>query len=282
MKNARNAYEQLVAKSPVAIDYQNSLALAHNNLGALLSRTGQQAGAEAAYLRAIELQTRLVAAVPTLSVYRSDLALTYNNLGSLQTELRRADDAIRSYQRALKLLKGLAAQHPQDIHYQSLLGGIYNNLGIALQEQRQDQQATTAFAAAVAHQRTAYDAAPGTARYRDYLSKHLYNYGRALRNVRRASEAAEAALQRRQLWPADPQRLWAIAEELALAVNVVREDPSQKDWVASHDAKVIQILRESIDAGLNLPKDQDWPTAFAATISRQQAVATEIAQPSFN
>jgi hypothetical protein len=93
-------------------------------------------------------------------------------------------------------------------------------LGIVLEELQRIPQAAEAYRRAIEHQRVAYAQAAGVERFRTFLSKHCYNYGRILRRLGFADHAAQVALERKKLWPDDPQRLLTIAEELALASQI--------------------------------------------------------------
>lgn len=118
---------------------------------------------------------------------------------------------------------------------------MYNNLGIALEELGRTQDAAVAYKLAVEHQRIAFTAANDVARYRSFLSKHYFNYGRVLRQLGYPDQAVRAALARRDLWLDAPERLFAIAEELAIAgapyrLQAGRKSPpiSVRPWPLKH------------------------------------------------
>ncbi len=258
--------QRAVAACPDAVKYRSDLALTCNNLGAALSRTQQFRDAAVSYGQAIELQQQLVRAAPSHRSYRRDLAVSYNNLGLTQSELRQTADAERSFLRALELQEILVGQYPRNIGLQSSLGGVCNNLGIVLEENQRLEEAAEAYKKAVDHQRVAHSRAAAVARYRIFLSKHYYNYGRVLRNLGRADEAVRVALERKELWPNDPRRLFTVAEELGVASNVL----AQTDETAAERcaALAIDTLREAIAAGLDVPSDLHWNEAFTALKDR--------------
>jgi len=237
--------------------------LTYNNLGAAQARAQQADEATASYQRAIEIQRRLVAAAPAYKSFRRDLAVSYNNLGLLQNARQRTAEAEGSFQQALTLQEALVAQHPRDAGLQSSLGGICNNLGTVLEELHRTEAAADAYLRAVEHQTAAHERAPSVERYRSFLSKHYYNYGRVLRELERPDEAIRVALERRKLWPNQPQRLFTVAEELALASQLLasREQPGMTAQQGTELA--LQTLQQAAAAGWVAPADLASNQAFA-------------------
>ena len=145
---------------------------------------------------------------------------------------------------------------------------MYNNLGIALEKLHQTLEAIPNYKQAVDHQHIASATAPQVSRYRDFLSKHYYNYGQALRRVGRADEAADAALARRELWPKDPEHLFAVAEELALAAKILAGN-AHGDMTADRCAALaVETLRQAAMAGWKPAANFVWPQSFAALKNR--------------
>jgi len=255
--------QRAVAARPDVLAHQSDLALTYNNLGAAQARAQQADEATASYQRAIEIQRRLVAAAPAYKSFRRDLAVSYNNLGLLQNARQRTAEAEGSFQQALTLQEALVAQHPRDAGLQSSLGGICNNLGTVLEELHRTEAAADAYLRAVEHQTAAHERAPSVERYRSFLSKHYYNYGRVLRELERPDEAIRVALERRKLWPNQPQRLFTVAEELALASQLLasREQPGMTAQQGTELA--LQTLQQAAAAGWVAPADLASNQAFA-------------------
>ena len=85
-----------------------------------------------------------------------------------------------------------------------------------------------------------------------------YNFGRSLRAERRLSEAADAALARRELWQGNGERLLGVAAELAeVALEIQRESPETSEIGASHnvDEDILATLEHSYESGW--PKNID-------------------------
>jgi serine/threonine protein kinase/tetratricopeptide (TPR) repeat protein len=251
---------QAVAHCPADLRLRGEWALTYSNLGAAQSRLGDYSAAAAAYDQAIAIQQQLAAAAPAQTRYRRDLAVSYNNRGLMQSKLDAPLDAEQSFSQALALQRALVAQYPDDLDLQSSLGGVYNNLGIVLEELQRMDDAVAAYRHAVEHQHIAFSRAADVSRFRVFLSKHYYNYGRALRQLGYPELAIRSALARRDLWPDDPQRLFSIAEELALAGAVLQPGAG-----AGHCVDLaVETLRQAVDAGLQLPADLRHNESFAA------------------
>lgn len=260
------------AARPDVLEYRSDLASTYTNLGAAQSRAGQFPQAVASYERAIEIQLELVQTVPARTSYRRDLAVSYNNLGMTHTDMLQAADAEQAFRQALALQERLVAQHPGDVGLHSSLGGIYNNLGIVLEETQRAGLAAEAYRKAVEHQQVAHARAATVARYRTFLSKHYYNYARVLRELGAADQAARLALQRRELWPDDPQRLMSVAEELALASRLLADRDGMEMSCRQAADHAVETLRQAVAAGLELPPDFNHNETFAALRERPDFV----------
>ncbi|MGA2030743.1 MAG: serine/threonine-protein kinase [Thermoguttaceae bacterium] len=249
---------------PDELKYKSDVALTYNNRGGVQSRQRQFAEAAASYARAIEIQDELARAAPAQKSYRHDLAVSYNNLGLAQSNLRQTSAAERSFRQALELQDALVRQNPRDLDLQSSLGGMNNNLGFVLEELARTEEAAKSYQQAIEHQQAASAQAPQVMRYRVFLSNHYSNYGRLLRRLGRADEAARAALARRDLWPKDPQHLFAVAEELALATKALGTS-ARADMTADQCAKLaIETLRQASAAGWKPAENPHWTESFAA------------------
>jgi serine/threonine protein kinase/Tfp pilus assembly protein PilF len=271
-EKARAYQTRAVAAGPGLLEFQRDLALTLNNLGAVQSRLQQAPDGAASYGQAIEIQRQLVRAAPAQKSYRRDLAVSYNNLGMLQSELRQTAEAERSFRQALELQDLLVGQDPEEVGLQSSLGGMWNNLGIVLEEQQRTAEAAEAYQTAIEHQRRAFAHAAKVARYRSFLSKHYFNYGRVLRQLGRPDDAARVALERKDLWPNDPQRLFAVAEELALASKCLAGTRRPGMDAGQCATLAIDALRGAVAAGLQVPKDLLGNEAFAALKDRADFV----------
>jgi len=263
------AYQtQAAALRPEELKYRHDVAVTRDNLGAVQSRQGHVIEAAASYAKAVDIQRDLVREEPAQNSYRLDLAVSLNNLGSAQSRLRRTAAAERSFRQALDLQESLVRQNPDDLGLQSNLGGIYNNLGMLMEELQRNAEAADNFRHAIEHQQIARKHAPQVSRYRAFLSNHYYNYARILRRLGRPDEAVHVALARRRLWPNDAQHLYAVAEELALATELLAGSP-RGDVTAQQCAEfAVDTLRQAKAAGWKPPADRNWSKSFAALKDR--------------
>ena len=255
---------------PDEVQHKCDLALTFNNLAAAQSRVGQYETAAASFARAIEIQEPLVRVAPLQRTYRRDLAVSYNNLGMMQSKLGKPTEAEQSFEKALQLQEVLVSQNPQEIDLASSLGGIYNNLGIVEEELDRPKEAAESYRKAIEYQRTAFARARSIDRYRNFLSKHYYNYGRTLRHLGRGDEAAQVALKRRDLWPNDPERLFAIAEELALASQILAKQALTADVAEQYTYQAIELLQRAKSLGMRMPADLLQNESFAQLVDYPQ------------
>lgn len=258
---------RLVESHPDIAAYQSDLALSHSNLGALQSHWGRLEEAGASYREAIRVQEQLVRKAPAVSDFRLNLAVTYNNLGRVASKSQQWEQADASFSKASFLLEGLVHDYPNEVDYHSTLGGVLNNRGMALEKLGRQHEAVDAFREAIEHQQLALEAAPKVARYREFLSKQYWNYGQALRSLGRAEEAGEVALARQRLWPGDPQRLFGVACELAMAAGDLeagRVDLDREAARAKRDLAVAAVasLEQAVEAGFDDPRAIEANPAF--------------------
>jgi hypothetical protein len=216
-EKALSIYQELVARFPQNLAYKADLAMTHNNLGALYYGSGKNAEALAAYQHAAGVQQQLIDTAPFVTDYRCDLALTLNNCGLVESKLGELGAASQSFRQAIDLQEALVRDFPADVRYASRLGGIHNNLAMVYERQKNLDRAAESYTRAIRYLRYAHQNAPQVAQYREYISRTYFNYGRLLRRLGRPMEAAEVALRRRALWPADGDQLYSVAQELALS-----------------------------------------------------------------
>lgn len=182
----------------------------------------------------------------------------------MASKLGKPADAEQSFLPALELQRTLVALYPDDLDLQSSLGGVYNNLGIVLEELSRLEDAAVAYKHAVEHQRIAFLRAKDISRYRNFLSKHYYNYGRVVRQLGYAEQAVRSALACRELWPNDPQRLLAIAEELALAGTAMQTSHGVELTQNQCIELAIETLQQAVAAGLERSPDLWNNESFAS------------------
>jgi len=263
-RTALDLQQRLVQRSPGVAAYRNDLALIYSNLGTLENHRRRPAEAGAAFGRAIALEEELVQKSPAVNEYRQNLAFSHNNLGQVHSQQRQWKPADAEFARAETLLQDLVRDYPDDAAHRSELGGVLNNRALTQQRLGETEAALHSYRRAIEHQRAALDAAPQVARFRDFLSRQYWNYARLLHTVGRNTEAADAILARRALWPGDGRRLFAVACELGVLAESLSSpgaDSASAPLSQRLAAEVAKTLRQALDAGFDAgPEVQREPT----------------------
>lgn len=253
--------EKLVTERPDDFEYLADVALTCNNLGTLESHAGRRDQAVAAYSRAIALQEQLARKAPSVVRFRRDLAVSLNNLGRVESDSADGPSAREAFLRARGIVEQLVRDYPEELNYRSSLGGILNNLGMTLEQLGNREEAVEVYRAAIEHQQFALRRAAQVEQFRVFLSKQYWNYGRVLRELGNADEAAKTALARKALWPGNPDRLYHVAGELALAA-AVKPQGGQTPWDEAIAGQSLAVLREAVTAGFlevdRLRRDPEW------------------------
>ena len=236
--------------APAVIDYQGDLALSYNNLGTLHSERGETKAAIEAYRRAAEIRRQLLRKAPSVIRFRADVAVSCNNLGRLYSESGDQEAARGPLDEAIGLFEQLVSDYPGELNYRSCLGGALNNRAMASERLGQAAAAETDFRAAIEHQRLAFEGAPDIARFRQFLSNHYWNLGQFLQRQGRSRKALEIALERKQLWLGDAERLFSVAVELAAAAAAEGGEQAKPDQPRSDGwaDQVVRALQEAVAA----------------------------------
>jgi len=164
VRYARGDSDAMIDFLRKAIAEDQSLPMAHNDLGILLQTRGRFEEAESCYRRAIEIAPQFAEPMSNLGALLaargrvedakawynqaiaadSQLAPAHNNLGAALARLDRPDEAVNCHRQAIVLKPDFA-----EAHY---------NLGVALQSQARFEEALASYDKAVAFQRDYIDA----------------------------------------------------------------------------------------------------------------------------
>ena len=185
--------------------------------------------------------------------YTSDLALTLNELGRIYHTSSTEKRSQEAFAKALSLQHEVIQLDPSDANLHHTLGGIYNNLGLVLEKSNELNTAVKAFERAVQAQEKARELAPQVERFRNFLSKHYYNWGRVLRKLERPQDAVRATNARKSLWSESPDRMTSIAEELALAAELMDGQLKSQTENQAIDALTIAVNAGFVDSLDALP-----------------------------
>jgi serine/threonine protein kinase/tetratricopeptide (TPR) repeat protein len=252
--------EQLTIDWPAQHDFQDDLALCHNNLAAMASFHGHIDEAIDGHQAAIRIQEQLARRASDVVRYRSDLAISLNNLGVAFCRGNRFADADTAFARAREIFDMLVLDYPSQPTYLGAIAALLNNQALALADCGRHADALPIYAAAVEKQRLCRDRLPESALMRELLSKAYFNQGRSLVAVGDYDSAFASALQRRELWPRDGERLFGIAVELTGIARSLAQSKSDEQLVVTQN----QIADEVI-ATLELAAKNGWVGARGLT-----------------
>jgi tetratricopeptide (TPR) repeat protein len=187
-RRAAAVFEQLAADFPREANFQESLAIAYQNIGVVLpaDRTEEREG----FLRkAVAIGQRLANEYPVVVRYREQLADRYGGLAYLLHQTDRPKEAEDLYGQAQEIRERLAATFPDVGRYrQSLARGSLNLADLRKQTGRPDE-ALPPYRRALAVLQTLVDDFPKVPAYRDDLAHVSNDLGNALRETGMSREA---------------------------------------------------------------------------------------------
>jgi serine/threonine-protein kinase len=248
-------FRDLVKNDPETPEYLADLATAQSNAGYARRDLKQSAGALAAFRDARDTLEALVRLRPEAPAYRQELATAYFNLAGAHFGVGRRDEEQAAYEKSRDLLEKLVRDHPKNLDFRADLGRTLNNLGLTYGQLGQIEASLAALRQAVEHQRVAFAAAPHAPRYRRALSNHYGALAEVERKKGKPSAAAAALLERRRLWPSNPDELFRVAVDQAQTAAAVgrgrerlsAEEQEERDRYAD---QAVETLRQARAAGL--------------------------------
>jgi tetratricopeptide (TPR) repeat protein len=196
-------------------------------------RVDQAAAALRDFRRAVELFRRLQRAAPLSIKDRATLGTALHNIGRLHVEAGRPGDALGPYREAIAIREALHRADAENSLHRSDCGGSWHRMGEALRDLARYDEALEAYRKGIAYRRPLIARMPGEIRYRKGLDESCRDLARLARRMGRLPDAAEAARERRALWPDDPAVALAVAGELIAAAVLVR--PGESPLAAARD-----------------------------------------------
>jgi hypothetical protein len=146
------------------------------------------------------------------------------------------------------------AENPEAL---TLVAAACHGRGSILLEQERHQESLAAYQQAVDLQRQALDGAPEALAYRQSLGQYYADLALVQREAGQTAEAVTTMLLRRDLWPANPEQLYATAHDLAgLIPNGNDLSDTQKEERSKYIELVLGILAQAKRAGYT-----DWQAA---------------------
>jgi tetratricopeptide (TPR) repeat protein len=238
------------------VDYQRDLAASHFELGAVSFDVGRFDQAEAAYQRALAIQTKLAADHPAVAEYRRALATTQNALGSLCVRAGQYDKAHESLEKGLAIwtqLVGNDAHVPEDRHglasAQLMLGLAYGHRGQFEKSEAMLKEAARTYHALVAD-------CPDVPEYRESLGRTYKalggHYYHGMRHAEKADAAHRQALQIYEKLVQEHPDVWDYAYQLGRCyLRLAMDAQLSRRWDAmlTNDEKAIEILEHLVGRG---------------------------------
>jgi serine/threonine protein kinase/tetratricopeptide (TPR) repeat protein len=178
-EEARGLFEK-ARRSDDAASYQEGLAKCLLGVGQVMSKTGQNSRALAAYEQALAIDEGLTKAHPDAPRYRAALAQVYTDLGYFLSSTQATSQAVAAYERAKTIQAELVASDPSATKYQSdlalsliNLGNIHSGTGRRAEGNQAYQQASSILEALV-------QANPTISAFQRDLARCYNNIGYAL------------------------------------------------------------------------------------------------------
>ena len=237
-----------------------------NNLGNLWRDKRRLSDALAAYTECRDVREALLRQHPGDAQIRSDLAAAWFSVARTQSLMGRRTEAVASYERSRDLRESLVKELPQNAVYRNDLGMSLNNLGNAYDSLGRVEESLATLRQALEQRRIAFATSPGSPECRRGLNMTFGALAEMERKKGSPAAAAALLLERRDLWPDDPQELYRIAREQADTAARVgggkkELSPAEQSEHARYLDQAMETLRLAVRAGFadveRLRKDAD-------------------------
>jgi serine/threonine-protein kinase len=248
-------YREL-ARSGSDADALADLAAACTNLGLLRRDARRTEGALAAFTEARDAREILVRLRPNEPRYRNDLAGSWFNIGRMQSFLKRHEEETRGYERSREIREQLVKEYPENVAYHHDLGTTLVNLGYTYAQTERIDEGLATLRRAVEEKRFAFTAAPQSPEHRRGMNNAYGALAEVERQRGTPSASAAALLERRELWPSQPQELYRIACEQTLTAAAVARNKEQLSAEEQAERtryldQAMGTLRQAVAAGFS-------------------------------
>jgi tetratricopeptide (TPR) repeat protein len=179
---------------------RHEVGQAYRRVGEINQMLGYHAEAEAAYRRALEVQSQLVEESSGDPEHRRQLAKSHFHLGNLYQTTDRVAEAEAAHKEAWNLVKQLAQEYPDTPDYQQDLAASYNALGSLYGKTGRQIERRTAYSQALNLLDQLVRAYPLVRGYQEDLATSYNRLGGVWINEHRPNEAKSAILQALDIW----------------------------------------------------------------------------------
>jgi serine/threonine-protein kinase len=178
--------------------------------------------------------------------------------------LTQEDLALAASEEARDILVPLVAAHPDRLDLAGRLAMTLHNLALLLGRRGRFEDARSALVQAEGLQRRVFDGAAGNAESRLLLGGHCFLLAQVECDLGRPDRAADVLARLLGLWPDNPQALYAVARDFALAV-AFRSKPAARQRCAD---LALDALRRAVQAGFRDPQRARTDPALQALWER--------------
>jgi tetratricopeptide (TPR) repeat protein len=168
-------YEEFAAEQGRDPEVRLAQATAYRRVGDIQQKLGEQAKAEQAYGRALDLSRRLADDFPAEPKYRELLAGCQYKLGVLFSQAKQFQEAERAFREAVALREQLISESPNSLEYQCDLAASLPNLGRALHSRGRPDDAEPVYRRALDLLNELVRRRPEESKYQDQLGATLSN-----------------------------------------------------------------------------------------------------------
>lgn len=183
--------QRLLKANPKNLSYLSDVAMAQNNLGALLTNMGCFKEAKGRFEEALEIRQKFLEITPEDATYKSDVAMTLNNLGGLLTKMGSIEEAKIKLEKALEMRLDLLEKYPKNLLYQSYVGGTLVNLGVLLKDMGRPEEARDRYEEALEIYEKLVKEDSEEPTYRINLAGLLDNLGKLLSDMGRIEQSRQ-------------------------------------------------------------------------------------------
>jgi tetratricopeptide (TPR) repeat protein len=143
--SAREALLALSAQTPANVLYKQDLAFAYNEVGDVLSATGDLETALMNFKEALLIRQTLASHDPHNASWQRDLSVSLNKVGDVQFAQGDVINALAEFRAALLIRRALSTAEPENSTWRRDLAVAYSKIGNALLAQKEFSEALIAF-----------------------------------------------------------------------------------------------------------------------------------------
>jgi tetratricopeptide (TPR) repeat protein len=258
---------KLYGSQPEVPLYAQLLATCYANQGEAARAANQPTQARDHYRQALAIREKLVAKHAALTDVIRQAAEASRDLAAVERETGRLSEALALYEQARDYCVKAFQANALDLRAQSVEGEAWDGMGLILAELKRTDEAAKAHRQAIDLQKIAFGKEPAQTLYRERLDTHLQNLARLHRELGHPAQAVALSQERHGLWPDQPDKLFAVACDLASCVPVVGKGkseltPREQTERDKYADQALAVLAEAVTCGFKDSKQLRAEPAF--------------------